>query len=96
MSLHVVTNRRFAGVRLRNNKKAGPFPEGEDDTAMPFVECQLNAAQADLDDEFLEVWTKHDGDALAESPPAELRPAKDHTGWRDPFLFDFPNEENDM
>lgn len=81
-------------MRLRNNKRAGPFPQGDDDTDMPFFECQLNAAQADLDDEFLEVWTKQDCDALAESPPAELRPAKDHTGWRDPFVFETPTEEN--
>lgn len=84
------------GVRLRNNKEAGPLPGSDDDTDLPFYECQLNAAQADLSDEFLEVWTKQDGGALAEAPPAELRPAKDHTGWRDPFIFETPTEENGM
>ena len=43
------------GVRLRNNEKAGPFPHPEDDTEMPFIEAQLNAAHADPEDEFLEV-----------------------------------------
>ena len=42
-------------MRLRNNKKAGPFPEPEDDTEMPFFEAQLNAAHADPEDQFLEV-----------------------------------------
>ncbi len=46
-----------AGVRLRNNKKAGPFPDKEDDSDLPFFEAQLNAAQADPNDEFLEVLT---------------------------------------
>ena len=43
------------GVRLRNNKKAGPFPEPEDDSDLPFFEAQLNAAHADPEDELLEV-----------------------------------------
>lgn len=85
-----------AGVRLRNNDKAGPFPEGEDDTDMPFVEAQVCAAQADPDDEYHRVWTKMEQQALAESPPTQLRPANQHTGWRDPFLFEIPTPENDM
>ena len=85
-----------AGVRLRNNEKAGPFPEGEDDTEMPFVEAQVCAARADPEDEFHKVWTKMRSQALAESPPAQLRPANQHTGWRDPFLFEIPTPENDM
>ena len=44
-----------AGVRLRNNKEAGPFPDEEDDTDLPFFEAQLCAAQADPDDELLKV-----------------------------------------
>lgn len=88
--------RLYAGVRLRNNKEAGPFPGKEDDIGMPFFECQLNAAQSDLKDEFLEVWTKQEGEALAAAPPRELRPAKEHTGWRDPFIFETPSEENDQ
>ena len=42
-------------MRLRNNKEAGPFPDEEDDTDLPFFEAQLCAAQADPDDEMLKV-----------------------------------------
>lgn len=63
---------------------------------MPFFEAQLCAAQSDPDDEYHRVWTKLQGEALAESPPAELRPAKQHTGWRDPFLVEAPTKENGM
>ncbi len=87
-------SRVLSGVRLRNNKKAGPFPGKEDDIGMPFFECQLNAAQADPADEFLEVWTKQEGEVLAQVPPRELQPAKEYTGWRDPFIFETPTEEN--
>ena len=62
----------------------------------PFFEAQLNAARADPDDEFLINWTKSHCEALAEAPPAELRPANRHTGWRDPFIFQIPSKENDM
>ena len=33
-----------AGVRLRNNKEAGPPPDEEDDLGLPFFETQLCAA----------------------------------------------------
>ena len=51
---------------------------------------------SDLDKFIMQVWSKKEVATLAEFPPAELRPSKEHTGWRDPFLFERPTPENDM
>ena len=39
---------QLAGVRLRNNKEAGPPPDEEDDLQLPFFETQLCAAYVRL------------------------------------------------
>ena len=69
---------------------------GDLDLGEAFFEAQLCAARADESDEKLTYWNKGEcsSSALAEHPPKELRPASDHTGWRDPFIFQMPSTDN--